>query len=378
MFSRLERVIDTAVSTGRIVGIVYLVAKDGKIVFAAEKGFADREAGKPVRRDTLFRLASVTKPFVATAALAMVDKGLMRLDDPVTRYLPYFTPKLADGSVPMITLRHLLTHTSGLSYDYGADPDFSDGLSDTDFDFEENFTRLAKRPLKFAPGSKWEYSVAIDVLGAVLAKVESASLDDVVKRHVTGQLGIQDTSFHIVDRARLATAYADATPVAQRMPDRLTLGSDENGYFNFAPTRAFNPKAFQSGGAGMIGAADGVLRLLEALRTGGAGILKPETCRAAISNQVSTLDRGVGSEGQRFGFVSAVIDDPKLASTPQSAGTLLWGGVYGHDWFVDIARGLSVISMSNTALEGCNGQFTKDTRDALYADLGGADEGNAS
>ncbi|MBK1870389.1 serine hydrolase domain-containing protein [Aestuariivirga sp. YIM B02566] len=372
MFTRLQRVIDDAVSNGRIVGIVYLVARDGKVVFASEKGFADREAGKPVRRDTIFRLASVTKPFVAISALAMMDKGLIRLDDPVTRYLPYFTPKLADGPAPAITLRHLITHTSGLSYDYGPDPDFSDGLSDGDFGFEENFTRLAKRPLKFAPGSKWEYSVAIDVLGAVLAKVAGASLDDVVKHHVTGPLGIKDTSFHIADRARLATAYADATPVAQRMPDRVTLGSDENGYFNFAPTRAFNPKAFQSGGAGMVGTADGVLALLEALRKGGAGVLNPETGRAAITNQVGTLDRGVGSEGQRFGFVSAVIDDAKLANTPQSKGSLLWGGVYGNDWFVDIARGISVISMSNTALEGCNGQFTKDTRDALYADLAGA------
>lgn len=372
MFTRLHRVIDDAVSNGRIVGIVYLVARDGKIAFAAETGFADREEGKPVRRDTIFRLASVTKPFVATAALAMMDKDLIRLDDPVTRYLPYFTPKLTDGSTPRITLRHLITHTSGLSYDYGPDPDFSDGLSDGDLDFEANFTRLAKRPLNFAPGSKWEYSVAIDVLGAVLAKVDGTSLDDVVKRHVTSPLGIKDTSFHIADRARLATAYADATPAAQRMPDRLTLGSDENGYFNFAPTRAFNPKAFQSGGAGMVGTADGVLTLLEALRKSGAGVLKPETSRAAITNQVGTLDRGAGSEGQRFGFVSAVIDDPQLANTPQSKGTLLWGGVYGNDWFVDIARGISVASISNTALEGCNGQFTKDTRDALYADLDGA------
>ncbi|MFZ5676856.1 MAG: serine hydrolase domain-containing protein [Pseudomonadota bacterium] len=372
MFTRLHRVLDDAVSSGRIVGIVYLVAKDGKVVFAGEKGFADREAGKPVRRDTIFRLASVTKPFVATAALAMTDKGRIRLDDPVTRYLPYFTPKLADGSTPVITLRHLLTHTSGLSYDYGPDPDFSDGLSDGDLGFKENFSRLAKRPLNFAPGSKWEYSVAIDVLGAVLAEAEGASLDDVVKRHVTGPLGIKDTGFHIADRDRLATAYADATPAAQRMPDRVTLGSDENGYFNFAPTRAFNPKAFQSGGAGMVGTADGVLALLEALRKSGAGVLKPETGRAAVTNQVGTLDRGAGSEGQRFGFVSAVIDDPKLAGTPQSKGTLLWGGVYGLDWFVDIARGISVISMSNTALEGCNGPFTKDTRDALYADIAGA------
>src|SRR5690242_14673587 len=142
MFTKLQRVIDDAVARGRIVGLVYLVARDGEIIFAAERGYADREAGKAIRRDSIFRLASVTKPFVAVAALAMMEKDLIRLDDPVTRYLPYFTPKLADGSTPSITLRHLVTHTSGLSYDYGLDADFSDGLSDTDFDFEKNFSRL--------------------------------------------------------------------------------------------------------------------------------------------------------------------------------------------------------------------------------------------
>lgn len=369
MFSRLERVIDDAVATGRIVGVVYLVARDGEIVFAAERGFADREAGKPVRRDTLFRLASVTKPFVATAALAMMDKGLIRLDDEVTRYLPYFTPRLADDSRPSITLRHLITHTAGLSYDYRPDADFSDGLSDMDLDFEENFTRLARRALKFAPGTRWEYSVAIDVLGAALAQVEGETLEDVVKRHVTGPLGISDTSFHVVDPDRLATAYADISSVAIRMPDEIVLGSDEAGYFNFAPRRAFNRKAFQSGGAGMIGTADDVLRLLETIRLGGAPILRPETGKAVVTNQIGTLDRGPGTDGQRFGYLSAIVADPRAAATPQSAGTLNWGGVYGSDWYIDMARGLTVVSVSNTGLEGCNGQFTRDTRDALYADL---------
>ena len=221
----------------------------------------------------------MTKPFVATAALAMMDRGSDRLEDPISRYLPYFTPRLADGEHAAITLRHLITHTSGLSYDNGPDPDFSDGLSDTDFDFEENFTRLAKRALKFAPGQDGNISIAIDVLGAALAQVEGATLDALVKRHVSGPLGIAETSFHIADRARLATAYADATPIAIRMPDLRSLGNAETGYISFAPRRAFNPKAFQSGGAGMVGTADDVLRLLEMLRVGGASVLRPETCR---------------------------------------------------------------------------------------------------
>ena len=159
-------------------------------------------------------------------------------------------------------------------------------MTDTDFDFAENFTRLARRALKFAPGRRWEYSIAIDVLGAALAQVEGATLDEVVKRHVSGPLGIAETSFHIADRARLATAYADATPIAIRMPDHAVVGNAETGYISFSPRRAFNPKAFQSGGAGMVGTADDVLRLLEMLRVGGASVLRPETCRAAVSNQV--------------------------------------------------------------------------------------------
>jgi CubicO group peptidase (beta-lactamase class C family) len=90
----------------------------------------------------------------------------------------------------------------------GSMPISRTALSDADLDFEENFTRLALRPLKFAPGARWEYSVATDVLGAALAKVEGATLDEVVKRHVTGPLGISETSFHIADRERLATAYS--------------------------------------------------------------------------------------------------------------------------------------------------------------------------
>lgn len=366
MFMRLRNVIDSAIAKGRIVGVVMLVAKNGEIIFATEKGFADREAGLKVRRDTLFRLASVTKPFVAMAALAMADQGHIALDDAVSAHLPYFKPRLADGSQPRITLRHLLTHTSGLSYDY-PDADFSDGLSDTDLGFEENFTRLAKQPLKFAPGTGWEYSVAIDVLGAVLAHVEGTTLDEVVRRYVSEPLGITETGFTIADRTRLATAYADASPVAMRMPDRLVLGTPEAGIFNFAPVRACNPRAFQSGGAGMVGTAADVLRLLEAIRTG--QLLRHDTWQAAISNQIGSLARGEGDAGQRFGFLSAIVADPQAPATPQSAGTLNWGGVYGNDWFIDIARGLSVVSLSNTGLEGCNGQFPKDTRDALYADL---------
>ncbi|MEX2319071.1 MAG: serine hydrolase domain-containing protein, partial [Bauldia sp.] len=114
--ARTDETIDTAIATGRIVGAVVLVAQGGEIVYRRTIGLADREAGLPMQEDAIFRLASVSKPMVAAAALALVNGGTLALDQPVTRWLPDFKPKLKDGTTPTITLRHLLTHTSGLGY----------------------------------------------------------------------------------------------------------------------------------------------------------------------------------------------------------------------------------------------------------------------
>ena len=159
---RADAVIDAAVRSD-IVGCVVLINEGGKNVYARAAGYADREAGKATTLDTIFRLASVTKPIVATTALRMIDLGLLSLDDPVTKYLPFFTPKAPDGTTPMILIRHLLTHTSGLTY--ASAPDDVTRGSDTKpmIPLEENLRRLARAPLQFAPGSKWEYGMSIDV-----------------------------------------------------------------------------------------------------------------------------------------------------------------------------------------------------------------------
>ncbi len=138
--SRLDAAIDAALGS-RIVGCVVLVSRLGKPVHVRAAGLADREGGRAMREDAIFRLASVTKPIVAAATLRMADLGLITLDDPVTDYLPYFAPASPDGVVRPILVRHLLTHTSGLSYDVG--PDISDGLSGPLISLEENLRRLA-------------------------------------------------------------------------------------------------------------------------------------------------------------------------------------------------------------------------------------------
>lgn len=363
---RVQAVIDSALARQTIVGTVVLVSRHGEQVCARAAGFADRESQKPIVLNQIFRLASVTKPMVAATALAMIERGELSLDDSVSEHLPYFTPKTADGQAAPIAIRHLLTHTAGLGYDYDADPSICTGLEDTEFDFEANFSRVARLPLSFAPGTGWQYSVAIDVLGAVIAKVTGGTLEAAVTKFVTGPLGMVDTGFHVTDIDRLAVPYGDAKPEPLRMGDPHTVTEPDGSKTTFSPSRIFSQTAFQSGGAGAVGTAPDFMKFLEALRTGGGPILKPETVEMAVRNQIGDLPRREGDEGQRFGFLSAIVVDPKEANSPAAAGTFRWGGIYGHDWFVDPANGLSVAIFSNTAVEGCVGQYPKDIRDAVY------------
>ena len=364
LHARLDAAIDSALSRRKIVGTVLLVARDGEVVYRRAAGLADREAGRPMREDAIFRLASVTKPFVAATALALVDAGLLALDDRVADHLPYFTPRLADGTPAAITIRHLLTHTSGLTYDYGADPQISTGLDATDLGFEENFSRVAALPLAFTPGSAWRYSIAIDVLGAVVAKVHGGSLDAAVRRHVGAPLGLEDTGFAVRDMARLATPYANAEPEPVPMAEGQVVVDKDGNRTVFFPSRTFNPKAYQSGGAGMAGTADDVLTFLEALRRGGAPILRPETAASGLANQIGTLTRD--DPGQGFGFFGGVIVDAAASGTAHNAGAVHWGGIYGHNWFIDPVERLTVVSLSNTAPEGCNGPYRDEIRNAVY------------
>jgi CubicO group peptidase (beta-lactamase class C family) len=360
----VDAVIDTAIAEQKIVGAEVIVARHGEIVYRRAAGHFDREAGVAMPQNAIYRLASVTKPIVAATALAMADKGLLRLDDTVANYLPYFTPGLADGTVPDITIHQLLTHTSGLSYDYGADPRINTGLGQTDLGFEANFTLVAKQPLLFAPGTGWNYSVAIDVLGAVLAKVHGGALEDAVRLHVTGPLGMDETGFFVADFKRLAKPYADGPSGAVPMDDPHAVPAEE-GEVVFAPSRIFNAEAFQSGGAGMAGTPEDLLVFFETLQNGGAPILQTPTVAAGFSNRIGALHRD--DAGLRFGYFGAVVDDAAAAETPESRGSVNWGGVYGHSWLVDQANGVTMLSMSNTALEGCLGPFPKQVRNAAYA-----------
>lgn len=367
----LDRAIDQALSDRRIVGTVVRVAHEGRPLYRRAAGFADREAGRPMREDALFLLASVSKPIVTVAALRLVEQGKLGLSDPVTRWLPWFRPRLADGREPVITVHQLLTHSAGLSYDFMEPADgpyhrlrVSSGLDQPGLGFDENLRRIASAPLAYVPGEAWGYSVAIDVLGAVIEQAGGEPLPAAVRRWVTQPLGMEDTGFTVRDRSRLAAFYGDGKPEPMRMGEHAVVLYEGVGV-GFTPGRIFDAASFPSGGAGMAGSADDVMKLLEALR-GGIGLPQNHT-RAAMFHPHIGAERQTRGPGWGFGYGGAVLVDPAAALSPQSAGTLHWGGAYGHSWFVDPARQLSVLALTNTAFEGMTGRFTLDIRDAVYA-----------
>lgn len=362
--ARIDAAAQNAIAQNRIVGAVILVHRDGEAVHEAAYGFLDREAGTPMRTDAIFRLASVTKPLVAATILAMEERGLVGLDDPVTRFLPYFTPALPDGTVPEIRIRHLLTHSSGLSYDRAAirAAGASSGMDPVAIPLHENLRRLATLPLQYAPGTGWLYSVAIDVLGGVAAKIHGGTLEEAVVHYVTGPLGMVDTLFRVTDPDRLAPPYFNADPEPVRMGESWT---NEEGT-TFVPGRIFLTDGPQSGGSGMAGTAPDLIRFLDALRAGGAPILSEASVAAGLANQLGAQVRGPDSPDRGFGFFGAVLDDPAAADSPANPGTVDWGGIWGHSWFIDRTAGLTAISCTNTVPEGCNGPFREELRNAVY------------
>ena len=362
---RVNAAIDAALGS-RIVGCVVLINEDGKRVFARAAGYADRETGRAVADNDIFRLASCTKPIVAATALVMLDRGLLSLDDPVTKYLPWFTPVSADGSARTILIRHLLTHTSGITYEVpedvatGSDP--GPGLP-----LEENLQRLVAQPLFFAPGTAWEYGMSIDVLGAVVGAIngDPSNVEAAIAKYVTGPLGMADTHFFVTDAARLAHPYADGhPPIRMGEPQKVHNDPDDPSKVElFSPARIFQPDKPQCGGSGMAGTAEDFMTMLEAIRTG--TLLKPATRDAAFANQIGALPRPK-DPGQKFGFLGGVIDDAK-ASGWHRKGLIHWGGIWGNNWIIDPASGTTVVVMTNTMREGCNGPFRDEIRDAVFA-----------
>lgn len=369
---RLDDTIDRALADRKVVGTVVTVFRSGEVVYQRAAGYADREAGRPMRMDAVFRLASLSKTIVSAAAMALVEQGRLAVTDPVARWLPDFTPKTPDGKSPVITVHHLLTHTAGLSYGFYEPADgpyhragVSDGLDVSTVSLGEEIRRIMAAGLAEEPGTRWRYSIASDVLGAVIARVAGEPLPDAVRRLVTAPLGMADTGFSATDPARLAVPYADARPAPVRMGEPELVSFRGLGLIRFSPSRVLDPSQFPSGGAGMVGSADDLIRFLETLRSGGGVILQPTSAARMTTNRIGALPVP-GLPGWGFGYGCTTLEDRATAKTPQSTGTWAFTSAYGHSYFVDPARQLSVVALTNTALEGGFGAFVPAIRSAVY------------
>ncbi|KHT27680.1 beta-lactamase [Pectobacterium carotovorum subsp. carotovorum] len=376
--ARIQATVQQALDDGRLVGAVVLVARNGELLHQQAAGWSDRESARPMALDAIFRLASVSKPIVSVTALVLVAQGRLNLDEDITRWMPTFQLRLADGRPANVTARQLLSHTAGLGYRFFeshadgpyAQAGVSDGMDASGISLTENLRRIASVPLQYVPGEAWGYSLATDVLGALIERIHGMSLDEAVRQLVTDPLGMHDTGFVVRDPSRLTTAYVNDTPQPHRLTEGETVSPFDGAIgIAYSPSRIFDPQAFPSGGAGMAGTAWDLLRLLEALRKAGGLLPLPDALIEEMGrDQTQGLDLP-NAPGCGFGLGFSVLRDPQLAESPESSGTWRWGGAYGHSWFVDRTQGLSVVAFTNTMYEGMSGRFVTELRDAVYDEL---------
>lgn len=368
----LDNAIDSALAQRRIVGCVVLLAQDGRLAYARAEGFADREAGLPMQQATWLRYASVSKPFTTVAALRLIGMGRLSPQDPVTRWLPDFTPALPDGNRPVITVDQLMSHLAGLDYGFNQPPDgpyaragVSDGIGDSGISLAENLRRIASVPLDRMPGTRWRYSVATDVLGAVIEAAADMPLPEAMAQLVTAPLGIE-AGFRAPATADLAVSYADARPEPQRMrgPTRLAKPLQPEQTYAFLPERIHDPSAYPSGGGGMAGTAEAALTLLETLR---AGSFLGESLRAEAQHNRINQRHPLRGPGWGHAWAGAIITDTDRAGIGLPRGSLTWGGIYGHSWIVDPTRNRCLVALTNTAVEGMNGAFATEITAAAAA-----------
>ena len=373
--SRIDRVLDAAISARRVVGALALVARRGELVYQRAVGLADREAGRTMTVDTPHRLASLTKPVTIAAALALVERGTLALDQPVTRWLPDFRPRFGATASP-ITLHQLLTHTSGLGYTFNEPPggpyhqaQVSDGLDQPGLALDDNLRRLASVPLRCAPGAAFTYSLSIDVLGAILERAADAPLPAVIARLVTGPLELPELAFaprSPAEAAALAVPYADGAP-----PVRLREGVPVPFFppleMSLAPGRALDPASYPSGGAGLVGTARPFLGFLEAVRTRCIPGMSTATLDGMLTDQIPQLTIETLEPGWGYSYGAAFLRDPAPNGSALRRGAIRWGGVWGHSWAIDPSTETTHLLLTNTAFEGMTGALAREVERAVHA-----------
>ena len=363
---RLERIgseVQRDIADKRIAGAVTLVARRGRVAWFKAQGMADREAGKPMAPDSLFRICSMTKPITSVAVMILYEEGRFLLDDPVSKYLPEFkNPKVlvkrAGGelyTIPAtreITIRDLLRHTSGLTYHWNSDlgpmyntANVAHGLLPYDGTIEDSVKRLAGLPLLFNPGEKFEYSLGVDVLGRLVEVVSGKPLDEFFRTRIFEPLGMKDTYFFPPEnkRERLATAY---TYYEGKGLNRFPDAAISEGSFTYSADYPYRgPKKLFSGGAGLVSTAMDYLRFCQMMLDGGK--LGNTRLLSRKSVELMTADQlGKISADQAFGLGFGVDGAKGPLSELGSAGEYNWGGFFYTGFIIDPKEQMIVIFMA--------------------------------
>jgi CubicO group peptidase (beta-lactamase class C family) len=363
---RLERIgaaVQRTVDEKKIAGAVTMVVRRGHVVWFKAQGMMDREAGKPMRPDTIFRICSMTKPITSVAVMMLYEEGFFLLDDPVSKYLPEFKhPKVlvksASGepySIPAareITIRDLLRHTSGLTYqwndDLGAmykDANVASGLLQYDGTIEDSVKRLAGVPLLFSPGDRWEYSLGVDVLGRLVEVISGKPLDEFFRTRIFVPLEMKDTYFFLPDNkvGRLATAYTYYVDKGlNRFPDTPIA---EDSFIYSADYSYLGPRKLFSGGAGLVSNALDYARFCQMMLDGGKAGNNRLLSRKSI--EIMTEDQlGKISSTRAFGLGFEINGVKAPLAELGSRGEYDWGGFFYTEFSIDPKEQMIVISMA--------------------------------
>ncbi|MCO6496995.1 MAG: beta-lactamase family protein [Chitinophagaceae bacterium] len=358
---KIDRLLNSYTGDGhKVAGTVALVARHGKIIYYKAAGYNDIEAGKKMQRDDMFRIASQTKSVTGVAAMILYEEGKFLLDDPISKYLPEFknmqvletfnakdTTYTTVQATKEITIKNLMTHTSGIDYAVIGSPEAKAiyaklkipvGFEIRNITLEEGMKMLAQAPLMFQPGTQYRYGLSIDVLGYLVEKVSGMSLNDFMEQRIFKPLGMNDTYFYIPEakQSRLAKTYKfdeNGNKVENYSAD--TLGG--NSIYPLVKG------TYYSGGGGLSSTAKDYVTFLQMLANGGeyngVRILSPSTVRLMTMNQIdkNVIQYSKDDLGLTFNIAT---EEGGASSFPWSPGTYDWGGYWGSNFWVDPQSGI--------------------------------------
>ncbi len=384
--ARITEITQSYVDEGKLAGVITMVARRGRIVHFEAVGNKGVDDKRPLAKDDLFRIYSMTKPITAVAAMQLYEQGGFHLSDPVSKYVPELKGLQVlndDGGLEPVeremTMQQLLTHTTGLSYGFDPQNDPVDkayvgATLWASKDLDDFAARLGELPLKFHPGDKWHYSVAVDVTGLVVQRISGQPFDEYLAEHIFTPLQMVDTSFSVpedkMDRFLPNHFINPETGALTTIP--AGPGGAMSDYQNVT---------LFSGGGGLVSTTMDYMRFAEAMRNGGEldgqRILSPKTVSYMAQNHLpASISSGGNGEqptlgsplrGFGFGLGFGLVTDPAAGGVMGSAGEFNWGGAAGTVFWIDPVEEITVVGMIQ--LMGSPYPFRSDLKVATYQAL---------